>query len=49
MADRIAATGGALLTLFVAFLVGRDGTVLKRYAPTDEPSAIEPDVARMLV
>lgn len=26
MADRIAATGGALLTLFVAFLVGRDGS-----------------------
>ena len=34
---------------FTKFLVGRDGTVLKRYAPTDEPSAIEPDVARMLV
>jgi glutathione peroxidase len=34
---------------FTKFLVGRDGTVLKRYAPTDEPSAIEPEVARMLV
>jgi glutathione peroxidase len=33
---------------FTKFLVGPDGTVLKRYAPTDKPEAIEKDVAALL-
>ena len=30
---------------FTKFLVGADGTVLKRYAPSDKPEAIEADLA----
>ncbi len=33
---------------FTKFLVGRDGTVLKRYAPTDPPDAIRADVETAL-
>ena len=33
---------------FTKFLVGRDGRVIKRYAPRDEPSAIESDVQAAL-
>jgi glutathione peroxidase len=33
---------------FTKFLVGRDGAVLKRYAPTDTPKSIEGDVAAAL-
>ena len=33
---------------FTKFLVGKDGTVLKRYAPTDTPEAIEKDVAKLV-
>ena len=33
---------------FTKFLVGPDGSVLKRYAPKDTPQAIERDVAHML-
>jgi glutathione peroxidase len=33
---------------FTKFLVGRDGTVLKRYAPTDPPDAIRADVEAAL-
>ncbi|UVT22373.1 MAG: glutathione peroxidase [Nitrospira sp.] len=33
---------------FTKFLVGSDGTVLKRYAPSDKPEAIGADVAAML-
>ncbi len=33
---------------FTKFLVGRDGTVLKRYAPTDEPASIATDIAAAL-
>ena len=33
---------------FTKFLVGRDGTVLKRYEPTVKPEAIEPDVEALL-
>ena len=33
---------------FTKFLVARDGTVLKRFAPTDEPAAIEKEVATLL-
>ncbi len=33
---------------FTKFLVGSDGTVLKRYAPNDKPEMIEADLATML-
>jgi glutathione peroxidase len=33
---------------FTKFLIGRDGQVLKRYAPTDKPEAIEKDIAAAL-
>jgi len=33
---------------FTKFLVGRDGTVLARYAPTDTPERIERDVLPLL-
>ncbi len=33
---------------FTKFLVGRDGKVLGRYAPTVKPEALEGDVARAL-
>jgi glutathione peroxidase len=33
---------------FTKFLVGRDGRVIKRYAPRDEPSAIESDIQAAL-
>jgi glutathione peroxidase len=33
---------------FTKFLVGKDGTVLKRYAPTDTPEKIEKDLAAVL-
>jgi len=33
---------------FTKFLVGRDGTVLARYAPTDTPESIESDIIPLL-
>ena len=33
---------------FTKFLIGRDGSVLKRYAPTDKPEAIEKDIIEAL-
>jgi glutathione peroxidase len=33
---------------FTKFLIGRDGKVLKRYAPTDTPVKIEKDIAALL-
>jgi glutathione peroxidase len=33
---------------FTKFLVGRDGQVLKRYAPTDTPEAIAADIEKAL-
>ena len=33
---------------FTKFLVGSDGSVLKRYAPSDKPEAIEADLAACL-
>ena len=33
---------------FTKFLVGSDGTILKRYAPSDKPEAIEADLAARL-
>jgi glutathione peroxidase len=34
---------------FTKFLVGRDGQVLKRYAPTDTPQSIAKDIEKALV
>ncbi len=33
---------------FTKFLVGRDGRVIRRYAPTDKPEAIAPDIEAAL-
>ena len=33
---------------FTKFLINRDGTVIKRYAPTTKPEAIEKDIKAML-
>jgi glutathione peroxidase len=33
---------------FTKFLVGRDGTVLKRYAPTDTPASLDGDIEAAL-
>ena len=33
---------------FTKFLVGRDGQVLKRYAPNDSPASIEADIVKAL-
>ena len=33
---------------FTKFLVGRDGRVLKRYAPTDKPASLKSDIAAAL-
>jgi glutathione peroxidase len=33
---------------FTKFLVGRDGAVLKRYAPTDTPDSIDRDIVALL-
>lgn len=40
--------GDAIKWNFTKFLVGRDGAVLKRYAPTVEPKDIAADVERAL-
>ena len=33
---------------FTKFLIGRDGKVVRRYAPTDKPEGIEKDIAKLL-
>jgi len=33
---------------FTKFLIGRDGRVVQRYAPTTEPGAIAPDIEKLL-
>ncbi len=33
---------------FTKFLVGRDGKVVKRYAPTDKPESLATDIERLL-
>jgi glutathione peroxidase len=33
---------------FTKFLVGRDGRVIKRYAPTDKPESLAPDIEKAL-
>jgi glutathione peroxidase len=39
---------GAVKWNFTKFLIGRDGKVLKRYAPTDKPESIEKDILKAL-
>lgn len=39
---------GAIKWNFTKFLVDRDGNVVKRYAPSDEPEAISKDIAKLL-
>ena len=38
----------AIKWTFTKFLVGRDGKVIKRYAPADKPQALRPDIERAL-
>jgi glutathione peroxidase len=33
---------------FTKFLVGRDGTVIKRYAPDDKPESLKRDIEAAL-
>ncbi len=40
--------GGAIKWNFTKFLVGRDGSVLDRFAPTDKPEKLEPKVVKAL-
>ncbi|KAB2813185.1 glutathione peroxidase [Pimelobacter simplex] len=40
--------GGAIKWNFTKFLIGRDGTVLDRYAPTTEPAKISGDIEQAL-
>jgi glutathione peroxidase len=39
---------GAIKWNFTKFLVGRDGEVIKRYAPTDEPKSLVKDIEAAL-
>jgi len=39
---------GAIKWNFTKFLVGRDGQVVKRYAPTDKPESITADIEAAL-
>jgi glutathione peroxidase len=39
---------GAIKWNFTKFLVGRDGKVIKRYAPTDEPKSLARDIEAAL-
>lgn len=40
--------GGAIKWNFTKFLIGRDGTVLERFAPTATPDELRPSVERAL-
>ncbi len=33
---------------FTKFLIGRDGTVVRRYAPTDKPEGLAKDIEKLL-
>ena len=37
-----------ILWNFTKFLINRDGTVVKRFAPTAEPASFEKDIEQML-
>lgn len=39
---------GDILWNFTKFLINRDGTVVKRYAPTAEPVSLETEIEQML-
>ena len=47
-AERPGLLGGAIKWNFTKFLIGRDGQVLDRFAPTTTPDHIEPDVEAAL-
>lgn len=40
--------GDAIKWNFTKFLIDREGNVVRRYAPTVEPSAIEADIRELL-
>jgi glutathione peroxidase len=40
--------GGAIKWNFTKFLLGRDGTVLDRFAPTSEPAGLTDDIEKAL-
>jgi glutathione peroxidase len=46
--ERSGVLGGAIKWNFTKFLLGRDGQVLDRYAPTTTPDKIEPDITKAL-
>ena len=46
--ERSGVLGGTIKWNFTKFLLGRDGTVLDRFAPTTTPDALEPDVEKAL-
>ena len=46
--ERPGVLGGAIKWNFTKFLVGRDGAVLDRFAPTTTPDSIEPDLKAAL-
>jgi glutathione peroxidase len=46
--ERPGLLGGAIKWNFTKFLVGRDGEVLDRFAPTTTPDSIEPDLKAAL-
>ena len=46
--ERSGLLGGAIKWNFTKFLVGRDGTVLDRFAPTTTPDHLEPDITAAL-
>lgn len=47
-AEKKGMLGGAITWNFTKFLIGRDGRVIERYAPTTEPKAIRADIERAL-
>ena len=46
--ERSGLLGGAIKWNFTKFLIGRDGQVLDRFAPTTTPDKLEPDVEKAL-
>ena len=45
---RSRAFGSAIKWNFTKFLINRDGTVIKRFAPTVTPAKMEKDIKEML-